>query len=54
MCDILFTVNYCLFANGDVSIRSNAKDDNVVLEFVISKTRIFDIKKSVFIVKRHP
>ena len=30
---ILFTVNYCLFANGDVSIRFNGKDDNVVLEF---------------------
>ena len=30
---ILSTVNYCLFANGDVSIRFNGKDDNVVLEF---------------------
>ena len=30
---ILFTVNYCLFANCDVSIRFNGKDDNVVLEF---------------------
>ena len=30
---ILFTVNYCLFATGDVSIRVNGKDDNVVLEF---------------------
>ena len=31
---ILFTVNHCqcLFANGDVSIRFNGKDDNVVLE----------------------
>ena len=29
---ILFTVNYCLFANGDVSIRFNGKDDNVVLD----------------------
>ena len=29
----LFTVNYCQFANGDVSIRLNGKDDNVVLEY---------------------
>ena len=29
---ILFTVKYCIFANGDVSIRFNGKDDNVVLE----------------------
>ena len=29
----LFTVNYCLFAHGDVSIRFNGKNDNVVLEF---------------------
>ena len=29
---ILFTVNYCLFANGDVFIRFNGKDDKVVLE----------------------
>ena len=29
---ILFTVNDCLFANSDVSIRFNGKDDNVVLE----------------------
>ena len=28
----LFTVNYCLFANDDVSIRFNGKDDDVVLE----------------------
>ena len=28
----LFTVNYCIFANGDISIRFNGKDDNVVLE----------------------
>ena len=37
MCDVtktppytrnLFTVNYCLFANGDVSIRFSGKDDN--------------------------
>ena len=28
----LFTVNYCLFAKGDVSIRFSGKDDNVVLE----------------------
>ena len=32
---ILFTVNYCLFANGDVSIRFNGKDDNDVLEFIL-------------------
>ena len=32
---ILFTVNYCLFANGDVSIRFNGKDYNVVLEYII-------------------
>ena len=31
---ILFAVNYCLFANGDVSIRFNGKDDNVVLEYI--------------------
>ena len=29
---ILFTVNYCLYANGDVSNRLIGKDDNVVLE----------------------
>ena len=28
----LFTVNYCLFVNSDVSIKFNGKDDNVVLE----------------------
>ena len=33
---ILFTVNYCLFANGDVSIRFNGKDENVVLEFTFA------------------
>ena len=38
MCDVTstppyaFTVNYCLFAHGDVSIRLNGKNDNVVLE----------------------
>ena len=32
---ILFTVNYCLFADGDASIRFNGKDDNVVLEYCI-------------------
>ena len=32
---ILFTVNYCLFTNGDVSIRFNGKDDNIVLELEI-------------------
>ena len=37
---ILFTVNYCLFANGDVSIRFNEKDDNVVLELSINITFI--------------
>ena len=26
----LFTLIYCLFANGDVSIRFSEKDDNVV------------------------
>ena len=31
----LFTVNYCLFANKDVSIRFNVKNDNVVLELLI-------------------
>ena len=36
MCDvILFTVNYCLFANGDVSFRFNGKVDNVVLELYL-------------------
>ena len=34
MCIILFTANYCLFANGDdnVSIRFSGKDNNAVLE----------------------
>ena len=32
----LFTINYCLFANGDVSISLNGKDDNAVLECVLS------------------
>ena len=32
---ILFsTVNYCSFAHGDVSIRFNGKNDNVVLEYI--------------------
>ena len=31
----LFTVNYCLFVNGDVSIGFSGKDDNVVLEFLL-------------------
>ena len=40
MCDVtkmppyrrnVVTVNYCLFANGDISIRFSGKDDNVVL-----------------------
>ena len=35
---ILFTVNYCLFANGGVSIRFNLKDDNVVLEYLMMGT----------------
>ena len=39
---ILFTVNYCLFSNGGVSIRFNGKDDNVVLEY-----RIFSGTKKV-------
>ena len=30
---ILFTVNYCSYSHGDVSIRFNGKDDNVVLEY---------------------
>ena len=29
---ILFTVNYCLFANGDIFIRFSGNDDNIVLE----------------------
>ena len=33
---ILFTVNYCLFANVDFSIRFKGKDDNAVFEFLIS------------------
>ena len=37
---ILFTVNYCLFANGGVSIRFNAKDDNVVLEYELTLNHI--------------
>ena len=32
---ILFTVNYCLFANGDVSIAFNGKDDNVMLNRIM-------------------
>ena len=41
MCDVtktplLFMVNYCKFAHGDVSIRFNGKNDNVVLESVIN------------------
>ena len=41
MCDvtkalvILFTVNYCLFANSDVSFRLSGKNDNVGLECYI-------------------
>ena len=33
---ILFTVNYCLFANGDISIRFSGKDDNVLIELKIT------------------
>ena len=47
MCDVtktphyaryFVTVNYCLFANGDVSIRFNGKDDNVVLELLLKNS----------------
>ena len=47
MCDVpkttsharkLLTVNYCLFAKGDVSIRLSGKDDKVVLEYIINVT----------------
>ena len=49
MCDVtktlpyarnLFTVNYCIFANGDVSIGFNGKDDNVVLESKIIHRKV--------------
>ena len=46
---ILFTVNYCLFANGDVSIRFNGKDDNVVLEFILFIFLLFFILFYLFI-----
>ena len=34
---ILFTLNYCKFANGDVSVRFNGKDDKIVLECLITR-----------------
>ena len=37
---ILFTVNYCLFANGDVSIRFNGKDNMGVLESKIIQRKV--------------
>ena len=49
MCDVtktspyarnMFTVNNCLFANGDVSIRFNGKDDNFVLEFALNAIKV--------------
>ena len=33
---LLFTGNYCLFAHIDVSYRLNGKNDNVVLECLIT------------------
>ena len=35
----LFTVNYCLFENGDVSITFNGKDHNIMLECFLHKDR---------------
>ena len=40
---ILFTVNYCLFANCDVSIRFNGKDDNIVLESKVKHAVILNL-----------
>ena len=42
---ILFTANYCLFANDDVSIRFSGKDDNVVLEycFTFDQTKMIQL-----------
>ena len=37
---ILFTVNYCLFANGDVSIRFIGKDNKGVLESKIIHRKV--------------
>ena len=34
---ILFTVNYCLFANGDYCITFSGKDNNVMLEFLVEE-----------------
>ena len=39
MCVILLTVNHCLFANGDVSMRFSGKDDNAVLECLAHLSR---------------
>ena len=54
MCDItktspyasnfLFTVNYCLFANGEVSIRFNGKDNVLSIFYRINS---FEFKDSV-------
>ena len=36
-------VNYCIFANGNVSIRFNREDDNVVLEYCIKSAQTKEI-----------
>ena len=38
-------MNYCIFANGDVSIRFIGKDDNFVLEL--------DFDRCVYVVNHH-
>ena len=38
---ISFTVNYCLFANSDFSIRFNGKDDIVVLEYTCGHNTLY-------------
>ena len=57
---ILFAVNYCSYAHGDVSIRFNGKDDNVVLELSFySVEHICDVERVgsnlilIFLLSKH-
>ena len=45
----VYNLNYCLFANGDVSIRFSGKDDDSVLESKIIHRNVnhFDSKRLI-------
>ena len=47
-------VNFCLFANGDVSIRFNGQYDDVVLEWYLNKKMFMFLKGSCDITLTDP